>query len=57
MCSLQFKVCTRQGERVDVAPYKDKLRLAEGQITGTLKVESDSGKGCFKFDVEFRRGA
>ena len=55
-CSLQFKICSDKGERVDVSSYKDRFRLADGQYTGTLKVESDSGRGCFKFDLEFRRG-
>jgi len=52
---LQLKVCSRKGERVDVSSYKDKFRLIEGQYTGTLQVQSDAGKGCFKFDFEFRR--
>jgi len=55
MCLLQLKVCSRKGERVDVSSYKDKYRLIEGQYTGTLQVQSDSGRGCLNFDIEFRR--
>lgn len=53
---LQLKVCSAKGDRIDISSYKDKFRLAEGQYTGTVKLDSNSGKGCFKFDVEFRRG-
>ncbi|KDR14704.1 uncharacterized protein LOC110834292 [Zootermopsis nevadensis] len=48
--------CSKEGESLDLSPYKDKFRLAAGQYTGTIGFDCDSGKSCFKFDVEFKRG-
>jgi hypothetical protein len=51
-----MNLCAKKGESLDISKYKDKFRLAAGQYTGTIKFECDSGKSCFAFDVEFKKG-
>lgn len=51
-----IKACSAKGETFDIQSYKDKFRLAAGQYSGTITVQSNTGKSCFKFDVELKRG-
>jgi hypothetical protein len=56
VCLLQIKACSAKGESFDIQSYKDKFRLAAGQYSGTITVQTNTGKSCFKFDAEFKRG-
>jgi len=53
---LQNKICVPQDQKISVSSFKDKFPLAAGHYTGTLKFDCNSGKSCFTFDVEFKRG-
>lgn len=50
------KFCAPQDQKFDVSNHKNKFRLAAGQYTGKITLDCNSGKSCYNFDVEFKRG-
>lgn len=56
LCLLQSKICAPEDQKLDVSSYKNKFRLAAGQYTGKITLDCNSGKSCFDFDLEFKRG-
>ncbi|PNF14027.1 hypothetical protein B7P43_G03565 [Cryptotermes secundus] len=50
------KICAPEDQKLDVSSYKNKFRLAAGQYTGKITLDCNSGKSCFDFDLEFKRG-
>jgi hypothetical protein len=56
LCLLQSKICAPEDQKFDVSSYKNKFRLAAGQYTGKITLDCNSGKSCYNFDIEFKRG-